>query len=95
MTTKTVSRVQCLYFSPTGSTRKVVETVAKGTGLPAVGPISITTPLERDSFFGQVDGDLLIVGVPVYAGKIPFVRAFSPEQGRWSRSLGAAGCRLR
>ena len=95
MTAKTVSSVQCLYFSPTGSTRKVVETVAKGTGLSAAGSISITTPLERDSFSGQVAGDLLIVGVPVYAGKIPsFV--LSPLSkvdgaGRWALPVAVCG----
>jgi ferredoxin len=71
MTPETVHNVQCFYFSPTGSTRQVVETVAKGTGMPVTAPISVTTPHERDSFSGQIDGDLLIVGVPVYAGKIP------------------------
>ena len=71
MTTRTVSSVQCLYFSPTGSTRKIVETIAKGMGVHIKTPISITTPQERDSFSGQVEGDLLIVGVPVYAGTFP------------------------
>jgi ferredoxin len=95
MTAKTVRSVQCLYFSPTGNTRKIVETIVNGTGLPAVDPISITTPLERDSFSGQVDGDLLIVGVPVYAGTFPsFV--LSPLSkldgtGRWALPVAVCG----
>jgi len=95
MTTKTVNSVQCLYFSPTGSTRKIVETVAKGTGVPVTAPISITTPGERDSFSGQIDGDLLIVGVPVYTGKVPsFV--LSPLSkvdgtGRWALPVAVCG----
>jgi len=95
MTTKTVNNVQCLYFSPTGSTRQIVETVAKGMGIPVTAPISITTPRERDSFGGQVDGDVLIVGVPVYTGKIPsFVR--SPLStldgtGRWALPIAVCG----
>jgi len=95
MTTKTVNSVQCLYFSPTGSTRKIVETVAKGMGIPVTIPVSITTPRERDSFFGQVDGDLLIVGVPVYTGKFPsFV--LSPLSkldgtGRWALPIAVCG----
>jgi ferredoxin len=95
MTTKTANSVQSLYFSPTGSTRKVVETVAKGTGLPAVGSISITTPLERGSFFGEVDGDLLIVGVPVYTGTFPAL-VLSPLSkldgtGRWAVPVAVCG----
>jgi ferredoxin len=95
MTAKPVNSVQCLYFSPTGSTRKIVKTVAKGTGLPAVAPISITTPRERDSFIGQVDGDLLIVGVPVYIRTFPsFV--LSPLSkldgtGRWALPIAVCG----
>jgi hypothetical protein len=71
MTAKPGSSVQSLYFSPTGSTRRIVEAIAEGTGVPSLAPISVTTARERDSFSGQIDGDLLIVGVPVYAGRIP------------------------
>jgi ferredoxin len=91
----TVNSVQCLYFSPTGSTRRIVETVAKGTGIPVTAPIDITTPHDRDSFTGQIDGDLLIVGVPVYTGRIPsFV--LSPLSkidgaGRWALPVAVCG----
>ncbi len=95
MTKKTMNSVQCLYFSPTGSTRKIVETVAKGMGIPVTVPISITTPRERDSFFGQVDGDLLIVGVPVYTGRFPSL-ILSPlgkidGSGRWALPIAVCG----
>ena len=68
-----LNSVQSLYFSPTGSTQKIVETIAKGTGKPVKTSINITTPKQRDTFNGQVDGDLLIVGVPVYTGKYPSI----------------------
>ena len=95
MTSNTVNSVQCLYFSPTGSTRRIVETVAMGTGIHMTTPISITTPQDRDSFSGQIDGDLLIVGVPVYTGRIPsFV--LSPLSkingaGRWVLPVAVSG----
>jgi ferredoxin len=95
MTTKAVNGVQYLYFSPTGSTRRIVETIAKGTGMPVTAPISVTTPQERDSFSGQIDGDLLIVGVPIYTGRIPsFV--LSPLSkvdgaGRWALPVAVCG----
>lgn len=95
MTSEAVNSVQCLYFSPTGSTRRIVETVAKGTRLPVIAPISITTPRERNSYSGQIDGDLLMVGVPVYAGRIPsFV--LSPLSkvdgaGRWALPVAVCG----
>ena len=95
MSTKTVNSVQCLYFSPTGSTRKIVETVASGMGVPVKTPISITTPQERDSFSGRVDGDLLIVGVPVYAGTFPSL-ILSPlnkidGNGHWALPVAVCG----
>ena len=74
MTTKTVNSVQCFYFSPTGSTRKIVETVSKGMGVPVKIPISITTPQERDAFTGQFDGEILVVGVSVYVARFPHLR---------------------
>ena len=95
MTTKTVNSVQSLYFSPTGSTRKIVETVSKAMGVPVKTPISITTPQERDSFSGQVEGDLLIVGVPVYTGTFPSL-ILSPlnkidGNGHWALPIAVCG----
>jgi ferredoxin len=95
MITEAVNSVQCLFFSPTGSTRKVVETVAKGTGMPVLAPISVTTPQERGTFSGQFDGDLLIVGVPVYAGRFPSL-ILPPlgkvdGTGRWALPVAVCG----
>jgi ferredoxin len=95
MTIKTLNSVQCVYFSPTGSTRKIVETVANGMGVHVRTPISITTPQERDAFTGQFDGEMLVVGVPVYVGTFPsFV--LSPLNkldgtGRWALPIAVCG----
>jgi ferredoxin len=95
MTAKTLHSVQSLFFSPTGSTRRIVEAIAGGTGMPSLAPISVTTPQERDSFSGQIDGDLLIVGVPVYTGRIPsFVLSpLSRVDGasRWALPVAVCG----
>jgi ferredoxin len=90
-----VNSVQCLYFSPTGSTLKIVESVAEGTGMPVMMPVSITTPRDRDLFSGQLDGDLLIVGVPVYTGRFPSL-VLSPLNkldgtGRWALPIAVCG----
>ena len=95
MIARTVNSVQCLTFSPTGSTRKIAETVARGTGLPVIAPISITTPQERGSFSGQFEGDLLIVGVPVYAGRFPALilppLGKMDGTGRWALPVAVCG----
>jgi hypothetical protein len=71
MTIRAAISVQCLYFSPTGSTRRIVETIAEGANIPARASTSITKPRKRDLFSGQIDGDLLIIGVPIYTCRIP------------------------
>ena len=95
MTANPVHSVQSLYFSPTGSTRRIVEAIAEGTGVPSLAPISVTTPRERDSFSGKIDGDLLIVGVPVYTGRFPsFVLSpLSKVDGtaRWALPVAVCG----
>lgn len=95
MKTEAVNSVQCLYFSPTGSTRRIVGAIADGTGMSVAAPISITTPRDRDSFSGQLDGDLLIVGVPVYTGRFPSL-ILSPLSkvdgtGRWALPVAVCG----
>jgi ferredoxin len=95
MSMKKVNSVQCLYFSPTGSTKKIVETIAKGTGKPVKTSINITTPNQRDTFNGQIEGDLLIVGVPVYTGDHPSIIRSSLSKidgsGRWALPVAVCG----
>jgi ferredoxin len=95
MTAKPVDSQQSLFFSPTGSTRRIVEAIAGGTGVPSLAPISVTTPQDRDSFSGQIAGDLLIVGVPVYTGRVPsFVLPPLSKvdgAGRWALPVAVCG----
>lgn len=60
-----------IVFSPTGNTWKVVETMLLGTGLPheLLDVCGWTRPLARE-FTGD---DLVIVGTPVYGGRVPAV----------------------
>ncbi|MBQ2912740.1 MAG: 4Fe-4S binding protein [Bacteroidales bacterium] len=68
-------RVTALYFSPTHTTRKVVEAMAEGAAAKisdgTYSKINVTTPLQRREtpVFGK--GDLVIFGVPVYIGRVP------------------------
>jgi ferredoxin/flavodoxin len=68
---KPVGSVQSIYFSPTGNTKKIVKAIEKSIGLPYKRSIDLTLPKRRDAWSGRFDGDLLLVGVPVYAGSYP------------------------
>lgn len=69
-----IERVTGLFFSATGNTRKVTEeiTYALGDQLGAeTEALGITKPAarKRSRSFGR--GDLLVIGLPTYAGKLP------------------------
>lgn len=60
---------QIIFFSPTKSTLKVVEAVAEGMGFDSVTRTDLTFPVESESV--KSIGEVVIVGVPVYAGRVP------------------------
>ncbi len=65
-----ISRVKLVYFSPTGSTKRIVEEIAKGIGAPVVH-VDLTRPEAKMRGFEDFGGELAIIGSPVYAGLIP------------------------
>ncbi len=64
-----ISKIYSVYFSATGSTKKIVGEVAQGlgTGCCAVD-ITARSPEQPVRLSGS---DLLVVGVPVYGGRVP------------------------
>ena len=70
----TVERVRAAYFSPCGNVRTAAEAIGRAAahvlGLPFES-IDFTLPGARtgDVAFGA--GDLVILGTPVYAGRVP------------------------
>jgi ferredoxin len=61
--------VYSVFFSPTGTTRAVVQAVAEGTGLVPELDINLTRPAGGKTCFAVQD--LVLVGMPVYAGRLP------------------------
>lgn len=60
-----------IYFSPTGTTRKVLEAVAGGLGAQHITRLDLTS---RRTTFQDTRGtgdDLAIIGTPVYTGRVP------------------------
>lgn len=67
-------KVWALYFSPVGTTEKTVVTIAQALAdnfvLP-LGKIDFTQYAARGHTYVFDEGDLVVVGSPTYAGKIP------------------------
>lgn len=68
--------IMAAYFSPTGAARAVVESISSGLGQASPERINLSNVADRDNFFRNPDsfvnnGDFLILGLPVYFGKIP------------------------
>lgn len=61
--------ITCIYFSPTGSTKNIVQQVAKGTRLDILRSIDCTKRATRNRLF--VQDELEIIGSPVYYGRLP------------------------
>lgn len=70
----TFHTVWAVYFSATGSTKQVVDTIAariaQQTSLP-MKTFDFTLPSARSQIKTFSKGDLVILGTPVYAGRVP------------------------
>lgn len=58
--------VKLAYYSPTGTTRKILAAIAEGIGAANVEHIDLTLPEAETR---PLDGDLVILGLPVYEGR--------------------------
>lgn len=67
-----IEKVRLVYFSPTGTTKTILENLAAGVGVSAVEHFDVTLPGTGQPDFPEMNNsDLLIIGAPVYAGRIP------------------------
>ena len=70
-------QVHAMYFSATGTTEKVVTAIADHIARTWNGTAALrfdfTLPAARQAVKAFGDGDLVIFGVPVYAGRVPNV----------------------
>lgn len=63
--------VKLVYFSPTGTTRTVIQSIARGMDYSTVQFLDITLPDARKQQLQASGKELLIIGVPVYMGRVP------------------------
>ncbi len=85
-----MTRVCCIYFSPTGGTKLIATTMAaamaKELGLP-IAEYDITLPEKRGSLPVFTKAELVLIAAPTYAGRIP--NKLLPEL---ERLLAGEGC---
>jgi len=60
-----------IYFSPTGTTKKIINSIIKGMGIVNNEIIDLTLPKVRNTSVPLINGDIVLIGVPVYEEKIP------------------------
>ncbi|QQE12630.1 4Fe-4S binding protein [Planctomycetota bacterium] len=66
-----ISGTELVYFSPTGTTRRVLNGIAKGLGYERVGMLDVTMTQSREWGEGVGDADnVVVIGAPVYAGRV-------------------------
>ena len=63
--------IKLLYFSPTGTTRKVLESIAKGITDRIVEHIDLTMPENGQKPVPPFKDEIVLIGVPVYGGRVP------------------------
>jgi ferredoxin len=80
-----ICSVRLITFSPTQTTRRVVEGIARGVQAERVGHIDLTPPEAREREYEELGDELAILGAPVYGGRIPI------EAVRRLRRLKGAG----
>ncbi len=67
------TKVELIYYSPTGTSKKVLEEVSKGLGIKGVEHIDLTKSEAATKSHLIPAGDLAVIAVPVYGGRVPLV----------------------
>jgi ferredoxin len=71
-----ISTVKAVYFSPTGTSKRIVECIASTMAQSLSVPcqvVDFTLPEHRTAPLTFSSTDLVILGMPVYAGRVPNV----------------------
>lgn len=67
-----MKKLHTIYFSATGTTQKCVEKVCAGLGMKPVSVLNLADNLKTELPKFMTD-DVVVVGVPVYGGRVPAV----------------------
>ena len=89
-----IKRVWSVYWSATGNTKTVVTAAAEGLAKKLDCPLSaidFTLPAAREKGMEFGPQDLVVIGTPTYAGKLPNkILPYVQEQIKGNGALAAA-----
>jgi ferredoxin len=63
--------IKLVYFSPTGTTKKILQGLAQGIPTQRIEHFDLTRPPAETQLFEEINEGLTILGAPVYAGRLP------------------------
>lgn len=66
-----IQSLKLVFFSPTGTTKRVIQGIARGINHRSMESIDFTRPDARKQQLLTNENDLLVVAVPVYMGRVP------------------------
>lgn len=66
-----IQSLKLVCFSPTGTTKAVVQGISRGINQCSAEIIDITKPDARKQQLQTLENELLVVAVPVYMGRVP------------------------
>ena len=66
-----INTIKKVYFSPAGTTQRVIDSIADGFNLPTTEVDLLRNPLALENDMKISNNDLVIVAMPVYYGRIP------------------------
>jgi ferredoxin len=66
-----IEKVNLVYFSPTHTTKKILEGISQGIQAKIVEHFDLTLPEADTGSTETIGNDLTIFGIPVYGGRVP------------------------
>lgn len=66
-----IDKVNLVYFSPTHTTKKILEGISQGIPTESIEHFDLTLPEAGKGTVTSLDSELAIFGVPVYGGRVP------------------------
>lgn len=91
-----VNQLNLVYFSPTGTTRRIVMAAAQKIDLKSIS-YDLTVHKEKEPTLNFKSDDFVLFGIPVYGGRVPktYLEYFSTLKGNNTPAalIATYGCR--